>query len=257
MAGHPHSHGPLTLAVDCGGTGIKACLLDPGGAMVSERLRVRTPYPCPPDVLLAAVGRLAADLPGYDRVSVGLPGLVRRGIVLATPHYVTAAGPFTAVLPELVAQWSGFDVAAALSGRLGRPCRAANDAEVQGLAVIEGRGYEVMLTIGTGLGFGQFLDGVPLPKLELSQHPFRKGETYDQQLGHHARREIGARHWSRRVVRAVGALQPVLWWDRLWIGGGGARHLNGEALAALTGRATIVPNTAGLLGGVRLWDPAG
>lgn len=247
--------GPRTLAVDCGGTGVKACVLDAAGEMVSERVRVRTPYPCPPDVLVATIAQLAAQLPAYDRASVGMPGLVRGGVVHATPHYVTRAGPFTERVPELVRAWSGYDAQAALAARLERPCRVVNDAEVQGLAVISGLGYEVVLTIGTGLGFAQFQNGAVLPKLELSQHPWRKHETYDEQLGHHARREVGAHRWSRRVVRAVDTLQPVLWWDRLWIGGGGARHLDDDALVRLAGRATIVPNTAGLLGGVRLWEP--
>ena len=44
--------GPRTLAIDVGGTGLKAVVLDPEGEMVSERIRVETPYPCPPPVLL-------------------------------------------------------------------------------------------------------------------------------------------------------------------------------------------------------------
>ncbi|MGN6334000.1 MAG: ROK family protein [Motilibacteraceae bacterium] len=255
--GEHRGRSPRTLAVDCGGTGIKACVLDAAGAMVSERLRVPTPYPCPPARLVEAVVGLAGGLPAADRASVGLPGLVRHGVVHATPHFVTEAGPFTPRRPDLVQAWDGFDVQGALAVALGMPVRAVNDAEVQGLAVVSGRGYEVVLTLGTGLGFAQFDEGRLLPKLELSQLPFRKKETYDQQLGNHARKALGDERWSRRVLRAVGALQPFLWWDHLYLGGGNARHLSDTAVGELVrAGVVVVPNIAGLLGGVRLWELA-
>jgi polyphosphate glucokinase len=242
---------PRTLAVDCGGTGIKAIVLDTVGGPVSERIKLRTPYPCPPDVLIRAVVDVAEGTgQRFDRVSVGFPGMVRDGVVHATPHYVTDAGPFTSVRSDLVKEWADFDVRTALERALGRPTRVLNDAEVAGLAVIERRGFEVLLTLGTGLGCALFDDGRILPKIEMSQAPFRKGQTYDQQLGHQARKRIGPARWTGRVAKAVGALRPVLWWDRLFVGGGGAKHLTRD----LGPDVTIVSNDYGLLGGVRLWD---
>ncbi|HEY9410586.1 MAG TPA: ROK family protein [Jiangellaceae bacterium] len=243
--------GPRTLAVDCGGTGIKATVLDPYGLPLCDRVRHRTPYPCPPGVLVEAVAGLA-DATGqpFDRVSVGFPGMIRRGVVLATPHYVTESGPFTARRPDLVEAWAGFDVRAALEAALGRPTRVLNDAEIAGLAVIEGHGFEVVLTLGTGLGCALFDHGRLLPKVELSQAPFRKGESYDEQLGHHARKRLGSARWTARVTRAVDGLRPVLWWDRLYVGGGGAKHLVGD----LGPDVHIIGNENGLLGGVRLWQ---
>ena len=245
---------PFTLAVDCGGTRLKACLLDARGAMASDRVRVLTPYPCPPELFVATIADLVAGLPAYDRVSVGLPGLVRHGVVHATPHYVTEAGPFTPRRPDLVRAWSDFDVQAAIATALSCPTRAVNDAEMQGLAVVRGKGYEIMLTLGTGLGFAQFDQGRVLPKVEMSQHPFIKGETYDQRLGNHARKRMGNAKWSRRVARAVDTLSAVLWWDRLYIGGGNAKHIAAQVADTWGPEIALVPNAAGLLGGARLWD---
>ncbi|RJK97546.1 ROK family protein [Vallicoccus soli] len=253
--------GPLTLAVDSGGTGIKACVLDAQGAMVSQRLRVLTPYPCPPEVYVATVLSLAEELQGADRASVGMPGLVRHGVVHATPHYVTESGPFSPRRPDLVEAWARFDAQAALAEALGVPARVVNDAEMAGLAVIEGRGYEVVLTLGTGLGFAQFDGGVLLPKLELSQHLSQRRATYDERLGNRARRRVGDERWSRRVAAAVEALWPVLWWDHLHLGGGNARRLRPHQVQRMRahGPVNVVHNNAGLHGGVRLWslpDPA-
>jgi polyphosphate glucokinase len=248
----PGAH-PWTLAVDCGGTGIKATVLDAAGIPVCARVKLRTPYPNPPEVLIAAVVNLAASTgTPFDRASIGFPGLIRNGVVYATPHYVTEAGPFTARQPDLEKEWAFFDVRTALERALGKPTRVLNDAEVAGLAVIEGVGFEVLFTLGTGLGCALFDDGRLLPKVEMSQAPFRKGETYDQQLGHHARKRLGDKRWSARVVKAIDTLRPVLWWDRVYVGGGGAKHLTRD----LGPDVTMVTNESGLLGGVRLWESA-
>ncbi len=245
------SASPRTLAVDCGGTGLKTIVLDADARALSERVRVKTPYPLPPQRLVDTLVELAHDtgVP-FERASVGFPGLVRSGIVRATPHYVTERGPFTPRDPTMVAEWRDYDVQSALEAALGVPTRVLNDAEIHGMACIESKGFEVMFTLGTGLGFAFYNNGQLLPKVELSQAPFRKGETYDEQLGHHARSRIGDRKWSKRVQRAIDGLRPVLWWDHLYLGGGGARHVLGDLGPGIT----IVPNEMGLLGGVRLWD---
>lgn len=242
---------PWTLAVDCGGTGIKAAVLDAAGNQLSDRVRIRTPYPLPPEALLSSVRDLAAETGlVYDRASVGFPGMVRHGTVLATPHYVTEAGPFTPKDPDLEKRWSGYDVQGALAGALGVPVRVLNDAEIAGLAVIDGSGFEAVFTLGTGLGCALFDDGRPLPKLEISHAPFRNGQTYDEQLGHHARERVGERRWTERVARALDSLRPVLWWDRAYLGGGGVKHLTRDVGPDVT----VITNLSGLLGGVRVWQ---
>jgi len=242
---------PRTLAVDCGGTGIKATVLDVAGIPLQPRAKVTTPYPCPPSRLVQTVLDLAATIDeDYERASVGFPGMVRHGVVRATPHFVTESGPFTAPRPDLVKEWSGYDVRAALEAALGCPTRVLNDAEVAGLAVITSTGFEVMFTLGTGFGCALFEDGRVLPKIEMSLAPFQAGQTYDQQLGHHARDVIGIELWNERVDTAITTLRSVLAWDRLFIGGGAAKYITRD----LGPDVTIVTNQSGLLGGVRLWD---
>jgi polyphosphate glucokinase len=243
--------GPFTLSVDCGGTGVKCRVLDAAGLPVTPRTRLRTPYPCPPQELVRALQVLASTVgASFDRVSVGMPGVVRDGVVRWTPHYVTEAGPFTAIRPDLVRLWEGLDVRAMLEEAFARPTRVVNDAEMAGLAVTSGHGYEVMLTLGTGLGFAHYADGVLLPKIEVSATPFTKNLTFDQALGHHVRREIGDRRWTTRVLRGLRRLHAIYYWDNCYLGGGGAKHLTRPVDAW----ATVVGNEAGLLGGVRLWD---
>lgn len=242
-----------TLAVDCGGGGIKASVLDAAGTMHVPPIRVPTRYPLPPERLVQTVVELAAQLPTADRATVGMPGMIRHGVVVATPHYVNRAGPRTAVVPELLAAWSGRDMAAELSAALGYPVIVLNDAEVHGAGVISGSGLELVLTLGTGLGSALFDGGALAPHLELSHAPVRLGATYDGWLGEHVRRRIGDGAWSRRVGRALDGLRPVFQWDRLYLGGGNARRIRPTALAALGDDVVVVPNSAGLVGGVRAW----
>jgi polyphosphate glucokinase len=239
-----------TLAIDVGGTGLKAAVLDATGAMVSERVRVPTPHPCPPERLVSLLSDLVAPLPSYGRVSVGFPGMVRGGWVLSAPSLSRVAGPGSNVSADLRRAWDGVDMVAALEEALGAPTRVVNDAEMQGAAVVRGRGLELVVTLGTGCGTGVFLDGRLAPHLELGQHPLRKDMTYDEVLGDAARRRAGKARWNRQVARAVHTLDVLLRFDRLYLGGGNSRRVT----VALGPNVELIENIAGILGGARLWD---
>jgi polyphosphate glucokinase len=242
-----------TLAIDCGGGGIKASVLDAGGTMRSRPLRVPTPYPLPPALFVKTLVDLGGRLPSADRVTVGMPGMIRHGVVVATPHYVTRSGPRTKVDPDLVAEWAGFDAQSALSSAFGVPALVLNDAEVHGAGVVAGTGLELVLTLGTGLGCAMFDGGMLAPHLEFSQAPLRWGQSYDTYIGEHERRRLGDPFWSRRVRLVVEGLRPVFLWDRLYLGGGNARLITAAQVARLGDDVVIVPNTAGIVGGVRAW----
>ena len=239
-----------TLAIDVGGSGLKGAILDAKGEMLTERVRVETPYPCPPDKLVSSLTELTADLGERHRVSVGFPGLVRNGRVRNIPSLSRTSYDGDAD-PELEAAWRGFDLAAALSAAFGVPTKVANDADVQGCAVVTGEGFEFVMTLGTGVGTALFLDGRLLPHLEAGHAPFRKGDTFEEQLGNVARKEIGNDRWRQRVSEAILAYDRFLFFDTIHIGGGNAKHLDP---LDLTHNARIVDNTAGITGGVRLWD---
>src|SRR5262249_4430015 len=110
---------PHTLAIDIGGTGLKASILDRSGRMILDPVHLPTPYPCTPEVLLDALVKLTAPLPSHDRISIGFPGAVRGGRIVTAPHFGNKA-------------WRGYPLEAAATERLRRPARLLNDAEVQG-----------------------------------------------------------------------------------------------------------------------------
>lgn len=233
------AHEPQTLAIDIGGTGLKASVLDASGQMVEKHVRVPTPNPCTPDILVEALTRLTAPLDSYDRVSIGFPGVVRDGRIITAPHFKGKA-------------WRDYPLAATLAHRFGRPARLLNDAEVQGLGIVEGHGLEVVLTLGTGVGSAVFSNGALTPHLELAQHPIRKDETYNDYVGNATRRAVGSRKWNKRVLKTIEIVYALLHYDVLYVGGGNAANIT----VALPDNVRIASNDAGITGGIRLWDEA-
>jgi polyphosphate glucokinase len=242
--------GPITLAIDIGGSGLKALTLDATGKALMDRIRIPTPYPLPPKRLIAQLVELVRPIEKYDRVSVGFPGMVRNGRILSAPHLVLSNGPDSEIDPKSVKAWSNFALASAMTKALGKPTRVVNDADLQGLNAASGKGLEVVITLGTGFGTAVLSQGQLVPHMELSQHPFRKGENYDEQLGDVARRRVGKKIWSKRVHRAIGVLDAVFMFDHLYIGGGNAIRLRGQ----LGDKVSVIDPNAGLLGGIRLWE---
>jgi polyphosphate glucokinase len=227
--------GLKTLAVDIGGSGTKVLVLDEAGQPQTERARTDTPQPATPENLIGAIAQLTQTQGDFDRVSVGFPGVVRRGVI------------WTAV--NLDPSWVGFDLATALSEKLSKPVRVANDADVQGMGAISSHGVELVITLGTGFGSALFVDGRLVPNLEMGHHPFRKGETYEEQLGRAALEKIGAKRWNRRLEKAIATLKHLFNYDHLHLGGGEAKRIAIE----LPPDVSIIPNVLGLLGGIALW----
>ncbi|MDD1434602.1 ROK family protein, partial [Dolichospermum sp. ST_sed6] len=145
--------------------------------------------------------------------------------------------------------WIGFDLATTLSEQLHRPIKVINDADMQGLGAISGKGVELVITLGTGFGSALFVDGKLVPNMEMGHHQFRKGETYEKQLGRAALDKIGEKKWNRRLQKAIASLQHLFNYDYLYIGGGEAVRINMN----LPLNVKLIPNITGLLGGIALW----
>jgi polyphosphate glucokinase len=224
------------LAIDIGGSGLKAAVLNSDGEMLTERLRVETSHPCKPDELVEALVKLVEPLSGFTCVSVGFPGVVRHGKIITAPNLGTE-------------ELAGFDLAGALQERLGKPVRVINDADMQGFGAIEGKGLEMVITLGTGFGSALFMDGKLAPHLEIAHLPFRDEKTYDEQIGDKARKKIGKKEWNRRVKRAVKTLRVLTHFDKLYIGGGNADRIDFE----LDPDVMIISNESGVRGGAWLW----
>ena len=226
-----------TLTIDIGGTGIKMLLLDAAGRPLGERARQLTPKPATPAAVLALVARMLAERDSFDRVSVGFPGVVVRGVVRSAPNLGTD-------------DWRGFDLQSELAASTGVPTRVINDADLQGFGVIVGRGVELVLTLGTGLGTGLYVDGRLVPNLEIGHHPLIEGRTYEDLTSDRELKRIGEKRWRERVDLVITTLEPVFNYDLLHVGGGNARLLE----EPFPEKVRVFASNEGMSGGIRLWD---
>jgi polyphosphate glucokinase len=226
-----------TLAVDVGGTGIKAAALDEKGKMITERQKIKTPHNATPKKVIAIIAELAKMAGEFDRASAGFPGVVKNGVVYTAPN--------------LGKGWNNFPLEQELKKKLKKPVRVANDADVQGLGCVTGRGDELVITLGTGFGSVLFVDGHRI-HLELGHHPFHNGKTYEDELGNRTFLKRGKKKWNKHLREAIDDLAKTFNYDRLYIGGGNAASINFK----LPSNVRVISNTDGLLGGIKLWqDP--
>jgi polyphosphate glucokinase len=238
MTGKANWRNMITLAIDIGGSGLKMMALDAHGTANSDRLRLATPSPASPEKMLTLLDEMKQQMPAFDRVSVGFPGVIKQGKTL------TAA--------NLDSKWVGFALEQTLEQKWGKPVRVCNDAAVQGYGAISGRGVELVLTLGTGVGSALYIDGRLCPGLELAHHPWRKGKTYEECIGRAALDKLGVKKWSRLVDRAIKQTEALFNWDRLYIGGGNSRKLAPPERPEIT----LIENEQGLTGGIALWQIA-
>jgi polyphosphate glucokinase len=226
---------PITMCIDIGGSGLKAMLLDSKCRPVSERQRVATPAIPTPRAVLKGLDELRKLVPNFDRVSVGFPGVVKKGVTY------TAA--------NLHPAWYGFPLEKELQTRWKKPVRLANDASVQGYGCIKGDGVELAITLGTGLGSSLFTDGRLCPGLELGHHPWKRDREYEDYLGRRGLDKYGKKRWNRLLEEAIEQTAKLFNWDHLYLGGGNTKKIDFKPGKNIE----IVSNEAGLLGGVALW----
>jgi len=181
--------------------------------------------------MVAQVHELTGDWI-YDAVSIGYPGVVLHGKVVAEPH-------------NLGKGWVGFDFRAAF----GRPAVVLNDAAMQAVGSYEG-GRMLFLGLGTGLGSAMIVDGVVAP-MELAHLLYKKGRSYEEYVGARGLERLGTKKWSRTVNEVVTQLSTLLEADYVVVGGGNARKLK-----RLPKNARLGSNDFAFLGGFRVWHRA-
>lgn len=212
------------LVVDVGGSNVKLRL--------SGRRGVRK-FSSGPELTAAqmVIGvRRAAKGWRYRAVSIGYPGPVRRGRVLAEPK-------------NLGRGWMEFDFKKAFR----HPIALINDAAMQALGSYEG-GRMLFLGLGTGLGSALIADRAIMP-MELGHLPYKKKKTFEDYVGRRGLERLGKKKWRRAVNDVVARLKDALVADHVVLGGG-----NVKKLVRLPAGARRGDNAHAFLGGERLWE---
>ena len=165
----------------------------------------------------------------YDAVSIGYPGVVIRGRIVANPH-------------NLGKGWLGY----AFDRALGKPVRVVNDAAMQAIGSYEG-GRMLFLGLGTGLGATLIIDGVVEPT-EIGHMPYKHHRTFEEYVGERGRKRLGNRKWRKAVGEVIADLKAALQADYIVLGGG-----NAVRLERLPRDVRLGDNRNAFVGGLRLW----
>nr|WP_294900011.1 ROK family protein [uncultured Pedobacter sp.] len=229
--------GEKILVIDIGGSNVKGTVLNTKGEIIQEYQKVPTPEKANPKSLLAAIKELIKDFPPFDKIAVGFPGFIKQGVVFTAPNLDSKA-------------FKKFDLSSALATELKKPVRVVNDADLQGFALIKGKGLEMVITLGTGFGTALFMDGNLLPHLELAHLPVRKGQDYDDFVGDAALKKDGEKMWNKKLKEALNTFKTVINYDQLYLSGGNTRHINFK----LDENITVENNRDGIKGGIKLWS---
>ena len=201
------------LGIDVGGSSIKAAVVDVvSGQAVTPLASVPTPQPSTPGRLLEAFAELDARFATGGPVGLALPSVVQHGVTRTAANVDKA--------------WIGFDCAAALRGRLGRPVAVLNDADAAGLAELRWgagrgtRGVVIVLTFGTGIGSAIFNDGVLLPNTEFG-HLEMEGRDAEHRASARVRTVEGLDWpaWAERVNAYLARMHGLFWPDVFILGG--------------------------------------
>ncbi|MEP6683813.1 MAG: ROK family protein [Parafilimonas sp.] len=227
------------LTIDIGGSHIKATILSAEGTPVSDYARMPTPQPSTPVNVIDLIKELVKNFTGYEKISVGFPGYVKNGVIKTAPNLGSDS-------------WKDYPLQTNLSALLNRPAKVVNDADLQGIGMVSGKGLEMMVTLGTGFGTALLLDGKLLPHFEIAHHPIKTDKDYDDYIGDKAYQKRGKEHWNYRMSKVFEVLKTVFNYDRLYISGGNAKNLT----IPLDDNMIVVNNREGIKGGAMLWNAA-
>jgi predicted NBD/HSP70 family sugar kinase len=212
------------LAIDVGGTNVKV-----QATGQDEVRKIPSGFAMNAKRMVGEVEKNTKDW-SYDVVSIGYPGLVVDGRPLVEPR-------------NLARGWVGFDYQKAF----GCPVRMMNDAAMQALGSYDG-GRMLFLGLGTGLGAAMVLDGEVVP-MELAHLLYKKGKTFEDNLGLRGLERLGKKKWAAVVADIVADLKKASAADYVVLGGGNVKKLKEIPPGARQGA-----NANAFLGGFRMWE---
>jgi polyphosphate glucokinase len=233
------------LGIDIGGSSLKGAPVDlTTGRLLAPRHRLATPDLLEPDQLAAKVADMVAHFGWQGAIGCGFPGVVREGVVT----FVSNLSP----------RFEGRDVAQLFTEATRCPVAVINDADAAGLAEVRfgaGRGRHgsvLMLTFGTGVGSGLFLDGRLWPNTELGHLPLYGASAEKWVAASVKEREnLSYLEWSRRLNEYLRLVVDLLSPGLVIIGGGiSAEHAEWRSLVDVPTEVVAAQffNDAGIVG---------
>lgn len=238
------------MGLDVGGTGLKIAIVDTNtGEMVSEKLKCGTPQPSTPENVIVAINDLLEKLNWKGKpFGCGMPSVIKNNICY------TAA--------NIDKGWKNLDLGKFFKDQTNCDVIFGNDADLAGIAEmkfgtgIDKEGTVVVLTLGTGIGSGVFLDGKLLPNTEFG-HLLYKRSVFEKYASNGARlrKKMSWKKWASELNCYLNHIELIVSPDLIILGGGVSKEFE-MYKSYLNLRTEVVPakleNSAGLIGAAML-----
>ena len=236
----------VVLGIDIGGSGIKGALVNvETGEMTTERHRIDTPASRNPEDMANVVAEIVKHFDYKGKVGCGFPTVIKQGICKSPGN--------------LDPSWLNVNVEELLEAKTGLDFTVINDADVAGYATMtygigkDRKGLVVMITIGTGLGSGAFLDGRLIPNFELGQIPYKKYKKIELWAAGSAmdREGLSYKKWGKRFNKFLQYVDLIIAPDLIILGGGASKDFD-QFKDQITIDTPVIPaelqNQAGIIG---------
>ncbi|MFS4457465.1 polyphosphate--glucose phosphotransferase [Maribacter sp. 2304DJ31-5] len=234
------------LGIDIGGSGIKGAIVNvETGEMLTQRHRIKTPKTRTPEDMASVVAQLIAHFDYKGKVGCGFPTVIKKGICKSPGN--------------LDPSWLGVNVEQLFEKKTGLDFTVINDADAAGYATMTygigkgEKGFVLMITIGTGLGSGAFLDGRLIPNFELGQIPYKTYKKIELWAAASAkeREELTYKKWGKRFNKFLQLVDLIVSPDLIILGGGTSKEFD-EFKDCITIDTRVIPaklrNQAGIIG---------
>jgi polyphosphate glucokinase len=236
------------LGIDIGGSGAKGAVVNTrSGALVTDRHKVPTPQPVPPERMGEIVGEIVSHHAWTGPVGIAIPSIVRNGVVSSAAN----------IHPD----WIGVDAISLFERRVAERVTVLNDADAAAIAESRlgaGRGtggLMILLTLGTGIGSGFVHNGVLLPNSELGHLEFKGGEAEDYAAASvRERLDLSWDTWVGRLNEFLTHVVSIFSPQLIVLGGGIAKEMESGSwypLVAVDHTRTALTefrNNAGIVG---------
>ena len=234
------------LGIDVGGTGIKAALVDiDTGTFVQEKIKYATPSPSNPAAVAQVLKQLINDFDwGGKLIGCGFPSIIKHNIVYSASN--------------IDKSWIGVDLKDYFLEQVGNPGAFINDADAAGIAEMtfgdleDKSGTILMLTLGTGIGSGLFIDGKLVPNTELG-HLEHQNSIWERFASNGARKnlELSWEEWGEKLNEYINHVDLLFSPDLILLGGGVSKK-HDKFLQFIELRDIVKPasmqNNAGIIG---------
>lgn len=240
-----------TLGIDVGGTGIKGAMVDTTkGELVSDKIKYGTPQPSTPESVMTVINKLIDDFDCRgQKFGCGFPSIIKHNVCMSASNIDN--GWIDKNLHEYFLKHTGSQV------------NFVNDADAAAVAeMTHGLGKDkmgtlILLTLGTGIGSGIYVDGKLFPNSEFG-HLLYKKSVFEHYASNGARKknDLSWKDWGKELNVFLNHVDFIINPDLIILGGGVSKYYEEKFKKYLDVKTPVVQasmgNNAGIIGAAML-----